>query len=98
MKAMFKASSSAGSVTPLLFMLTTLATVSGCDDQVMLIEWSPNGRFFLVFKDAKFQYSEPRDIPPEIIQQAGRHLIGTLKIFLPDGSTFVICETATSPG
>jgi hypothetical protein len=97
MKTTFKASSS-GLETPLLFMLTTLATVDECDDQGMLIKWSPNGHFFLVFKDATFQYSEPRDIPPEIIQQAECVLVGTLKIFLPYGSTFVVCETATSPG
>lgn len=51
----FKASS-AGRETPLLFMLTTFATVDGCDDQGMLITWLPNGRFLMVFKDATFQY------------------------------------------
>jgi hypothetical protein len=77
---------------------STFATVDGCDDQGLQIKWPPKGRFFLVFKGVKFQYSEPRDIPPEIIQQAGgRVLVGTLQILLPFGLTFVICEVGDSP-
>lgn len=76
---------------------STLATVDGCDDQGLLIKWPPKGRFFLVFKGAKFQYSEPRDIPPEIIQQAGSVLVGTLQILLPFGLTFVVCEVGDPP-
>jgi hypothetical protein len=72
--------------------LSSLATVVRCDSQGLLLKWPPKGRFSLVFKDAKFQYSEPRDISPEIIQRAGAVLVGTLHILLPFGLTCVICE------
>jgi hypothetical protein len=74
---------------------STLGKLAGFDKDGLMVAWGEKGRFFLTFKGASFVYSEPsRDIPAELLEQAGRTLVGGLQILLPFGLTFVICEVS----